>query len=155
MAAIVSTYVLLEMKENEKQDILETKTEYLDSKEVRDTLREVELLTEEVATLNILTVETIIFDMLLTEGFSVTEFITEAIGFALPRNIAFTSYVIDRNTVSVEAYAIAYSDIAEFENNLRDMSIFFNIFVSDIAYVDETELYTFELNIVIGGEEDE
>ncbi len=155
IAAIVGTFLLLEIKENDKQEILDTKTEYLESKEVRDTLREVELLIEEVATLNVLTGETILFDMLITKGFSVTEFITEAVGISLPRNIAFTSYTISRNTVSIEAYAIAYADIAEFENNLRDMSIFYNIFVSDIAYDEKTELYTFALNIVIGGEEDE
>ena len=155
IAAIVGTFLLLEIKENDKQEILDTKTEYLESKEVRDTLREVELLIEEVATLNVLTGETILFDMLITEGFSVTEFITEAVGTSLPRNIAFTSYSINRNIVSIEAYAIAYADIAEFENNLRDMSIFYNIFVSDIAYDEKTELYTFALNIVIGGEEDE
>jgi len=155
MAAIVITYVLLEMKESEKQELLETKIEFLESKEVKDTLRDVEIIKEEIATLNILIEETILFDMFLTEGFSVTEFITEAIGTALPRNIAFTSYSISRNTVNVEAYAIAYTDIAEFENNLRDMSIFYNIFVSDILYNPETELYAFTLSVVIGGEEDE
>jgi len=155
IAAIVLTFLLLEMKEKEKQEILDTKTEFLESKEVRDTLREVEILIEEIATLNILTGETILFDMLIMEGFSVTEFITEAIGMALPRNIAFASYNINRNVVNVEAYAIDYADIAEFENNLRDLSIFYNIFVSDIIYNQDTELFTFELNIVIGGEEDE
>lgn len=155
IAAVITTYVLLEIKEKEQQDLLETKIEYLATKEVRDTLRDVEILIEEIATLNILTGETILFDGLLTDGFSVTEFITEAIGSALPRNIAFTSYSISRNTVNVDAYAIAYADVAEFENNLRDMSLFYNIFVSDIDYNQETELYTFTLNIVIGGEEDE
>jgi len=155
IAVIVITFVLLEMKENEKQDILETKVEFLKTKEVRDTLRDVEILREEVEILNILTVETVLFDMLITEGFSVTEFITEALGSALPRNIAFTSYVIERNTVSISAVAIDYADIAEFENNLRDLSIFYNIFVADIAYIEETELYIFTLSIVIGGEDSE
>jgi len=155
IASIVTTYVLLEFKENEKQEILDTKIEFLKSKEVRDTLRDVELLTEEIEILNILTVETILFDMLITEGFSVTEFITDAIGSALPRNIAFTSYTINRNTVSITAFAIDYADIAEFENNLRDMSVFYNIFVADISYIEETELYTFTLGIVIGGEDNE
>ncbi|MBI9014335.1 MAG: PilN domain-containing protein [Clostridiales bacterium] len=153
IAAVVVAYIFLELRIGDKQETLDAQIELLESKEVRETLQAVESLREEIAVLTILYEETGIFDLQIQEEFSVTEFLTQAIVISLPRNVAFLDYSIDQNSVIVSGFATAYADIAEFENNLRDLNVFFNIFVGSIEYDEDMDLYTFTLSIVLGGEE--
>jgi len=152
IASVVGTFFFLEWKLYEKEDLIAEQETFLNSDEVVKTKQELETLSEEVAYLTLLGEDTALFELILQLDFTVTEELTDALLESVPRNIMFTSYSIGDGDIVILGEATERADIAEFEDNLRNLDIFSNIFVPIVSYNSETEHYLFTLEIIQGGE---
>lgn len=152
VCSIIGTYLYLEYEIDNKESTIAEQEQYLSDDEVVRTKKELDALREEYNYLSVLEGETTIFQLLIQTSYSVTEELTDTILNAVPRNIAFSTYIIDDNQVFISGIATERTDVAEFENNLRNTNIFMDIYVSVIRYNEETEHYDFIIEVVQGGE---
>ncbi|MCH4888553.1 PilN domain-containing protein [Acidaminobacter sp. JC074] len=149
VAGVLGSFFYLEWKLSEKEDLIAEQESFLNSDEVVKTKQELEVLGEEVTYLNLLGEEIELFDLILQLDYRVTEEMTSALLNSVPRNVFFTSYVINERNITISGEAIERVDVAELENNLRDLSMFDNVFVPSVSYNDESEHYVFTIEITL------
>jgi len=149
MASVIGSYFYFEWKLSEKEDIIAEQESFLNSDEVIQTKHELEVLRQEVAYLTLLGEESVLFDLLLQYDYRVTELLTSVVLDSVPRNVSFASYGINNTGIIITGEATSRADVAEFEDNLRNLNMFSNIFVSSISYDEDSEHYSFSLDIIL------
>ena len=165
IGALLSVYFYNSYSFNKLTEKHDEYNALINSQAYINTMSELENIRNEITLLRNMEIETDIFRNYIITDYIVTEEITEMILNSIPRNLVFSSYAISKSGVVIDGFASNYSYIAEFENNLRGLNRFENIFVEHItsdggegADEDtevEASLVSFSIDLRIGGESDD
>jgi Tfp pilus assembly protein PilN len=94
------------------------------------------------------------FEHLLMTDYKVSHSLLDDILNATPKNVAYSSYSVSSEAVSISGISTEYAYIAEFEYNLRALNVFEDIHVSFINGDTNTEdTLGFDIQLLFGGED--
>lgn len=151
LASVIGSYIGLEFMIRDKMNQIEVQEDIMKTPENRSVQQELQAILDEILVLDVMLEETALFDQMIEEEFNVTEELTNDIVGAVPQNIAFSGYTISGGDVLISGSATSYSDVAEFQNNIRDLNKYYNIFVSTITFEEALQVYDFNLVIELRG----
>ncbi|MBN2796277.1 MAG: PilN domain-containing protein [Clostridia bacterium] len=150
---ISGSWLFMKYQINNLQEEYNTHQAVLESNEYQQTMSQVTYLRDQLAYLNNLENDTLLFDQMIQTDYKVTDELMHSVLQAVPQNIVFTAYDITKDGINISADTTDYPSVAEFEKNLRQLNLFESIVVSSITPSELMDLgYHFEIQTTFGGD---